>query len=347
MNSADKPASSHVRCADCGAEYRNYEWVPGTPCPKCRSNRFEPVVRVSKASDYESADRSGGFALQDIRFGRLAQWAELITPKQFQRALFQQSQTARQGVQVPDLASLLVRQKAITRREAEAVVSALVVEPGDAADIEFGLAAVRTGLATEADVERCRKIQERIAREGGDPPPLPLLLCEKRVLREAEAVALLKRMEREGKGLIHRIRVSAGAAEAPAHRVARWRTMWHSPAARAGAVAFLLLLAGLVWYRGAASAGRSHVAVRCEHCGAEGGAPLASAWPLECPQCKQKALYPLAVCTQCGERFIVKNMMGYGTACPRCGSTKYKLLTGDVDASRYGPPASAAGRARE
>jgi len=295
-------------------------------------------VHVRTTSDYAAADRSQGFALQDIRFGRLAQWAELITPRQFQRALFRQSQSARQHVPVPDLASLLVKEKALTRRQADAVLSALTVDPGDADDIEFGLAAARTGLATEADVERCRRIQERVAAEGGDVPPLALLLCEKRILKENQVRLLLKRLEREGKGLLHHIRRAAGATMALPSREGRWRPLWYNPAVRVGLVAFLILLTALVWYRGAVARGKAYVAVRCEHCGAEGGAPLSSKWPLECPQCKQKALYPLAVCTQCGERFIVKDIMGYGTSCPRCGSTKYKLLTSDVDASKYAAP---------
>ena len=37
-----------LQCADCGAEYTNYEWTPGTPCPECRSSRFEPVFLPSR-----------------------------------------------------------------------------------------------------------------------------------------------------------------------------------------------------------------------------------------------------------------------------------------------------------
>ena len=81
-----------VRCEDCGAKFDRLAWSPGDLCPKCGSSAFAPVPVRGEASDYSSADRSAAFAIEDIRFGRLAQWAGFVTPKQFQYALFQQKQ---------------------------------------------------------------------------------------------------------------------------------------------------------------------------------------------------------------------------------------------------------------
>ncbi len=86
-----------ARCEDCGAELRNVPWLPGTACPRCGSGHYAPVPVIRTGSDYETADRSQGFAIEDVRFGRLAQWAEMITAKQLQSILHEQRQLAVSG----------------------------------------------------------------------------------------------------------------------------------------------------------------------------------------------------------------------------------------------------------
>jgi len=330
-----KPLARTVRCEDCGAERNNIPWVPGTPCPECSSLRFEPVVVIGGASDYDAADRSSGFALEDIRFGRLATWAQLITPKQLQRALFQQSQRAQRTGSAPDLATIFLKEKTLDKRQIDAILSARCVEPGNTDDIEFGLMAVRLGLVTEAQVSACRKAQRDAMQSGRDAPPLPLLMCEKRILKEGQVLALLQKAELRGKGVLRTIKRAA----AKEHRRQRAGAgiigqLAAQPAARAGAVGLLILLAALFLYRGLIAPEGTYVTVRCANCGAEGGAPLKSEWPIQCPACKAKTMYPLAICLDCGERFIVKNPMGYGVACPKCGASNYKLLTSDLDMAK-------------
>jgi len=327
-----KPLARTVRCEDCGAERKNIPWAPGTPCPECKSLRFEPVVVIGGASDYDAADRSKGFALEDIRFGRLATWAQLISPKQLQRALFQQSRRAQRTGSAPDLAAILLKEKVLDKRQVNAILAARCVETGNTHDIEFGLMAVRLGLVTEARLSACRKAQREAVQSGCDAPPLPLLMCEKRILKEGQVLALLQKAELHGKGLLRTLK-RAAAKERRSRRSDSGLIgqLAKQPVARAGAVALLILLATLFLYRGVVAPEATYVTVRCANCGAEGGAPLNSEWPIQCPGCEAKTMYPLAICLECEERFIVKNPMGYGVTCPKCGASNYKLLTSNLD----------------
>ena len=329
---SNKPAAVKVRCADCGVEFSNYAWTPGTACPKCHGTRFEPVVMVGTQSDYDDADRSQGFAREDIRFGRLAQWAELVTPKQLQRALFQQSQYAKQGGMIPDLASLMVKEKMLTRRQADAILAARCVEPGNTEDIEFGITAVRMGFTTEERVNRCRGQQREAIESGRDVPPLPILACENRFMREAQVLAILKNTEQRHRGLLHTIK---RAAEKPTRRrrgrggAGSFSDFMAQPIVRFGSIAIGALLLGFVVYSLFIAPESRYATVRCDECHAETGMPVTTPWPGKCPACQKNAIYPLAICRQCGKRFIVKDTMGYGLKCPQCGSGEYLMITND------------------
>lgn len=326
------PSAKTIRCQDCGEERTNIPWTPGTPCPACQSLRFEPVVVISTVSDYDSADRSRGFALEDIRFGRLATWANMISPKQLQRALFQQSRHAQRGGSTTDLAGIFLTEKILDKRQVTAILAARCVEPGNTDDIEFGLTAVRLGLATEQQITSCRKTQREAIESGGDAPPLPLLLCEKRILKEGQVLALLKKAEMQGKGLLFILRRNAAKPRRSRRgQAGLFSQLAEYPVARLGAVALLALLVAIFLYTRISSSSTHTAAIRCEKCGAEGGAPVTSEWPLDCPQCHQKSMCPLGICLQCGARFIVKDPLGYGINCPRCGSSNFKMLTNNLN----------------
>ena len=326
------PGARTVRCRDCGETRADLPWVPGIPCPACGSARFEPVVVVSTGSDYDAADRSGGFALEDIRFGRLAVWANMISSSQLQRALFQQSRRARLGGSADDLAGVFLREKTLGRRQVNAIHAARRVDPGNTDDIEFGLMAVRLGLASEQQVTSCRKAQRQVLAAGGDVPPLPLLMCEKRILKEGQVLALLKKAEMQGKCLLFTLRRNAARpARSRKTHANLFGSLVANPTARIVAISALVLLGALFIYANVSGSSTYFATVRCEKCGAEGGMPVKSEWPSPCPQCHNKGLYPLGICLRCGERFIVKNPMGYGINCPRCGSSSFKLITNELD----------------
>ena len=314
-----------VRCESCGGEFSNVTWLPGVPCPRCGSDQLAPVTVVRSSSDFDAADRSQGFALEDVRFGRLAQWADFITPKQFQHALHIQKETARRGGRVPDIAQTMVKQGWLTRRQRDAVLRARSVEPGNREDQDFAQLALNAGKATAEQLEACRAIQEDAAARGRDVPPLPILLYEKRYLREKHVMALLEAAAQRDAGLLAAIRRdAAGEGRKPGDRLARCREYVRQYPQLAVALLVLILVIAFWSYR---SVARTEIAeVQCENCFAIGGAPADSEWPIKCPDCGQKAMYPRAVCLECGKEFIVKGV-GYGTGCPKCGANNYKMIT--------------------
>ncbi len=333
----DKPIAKRVRCKNCGAEYSDYPWTPGTLCPDCNSMYFEPVVVIGTSSDYATADRSQGFAPEDLRFGRLAQWAEFISPKQLQQILFRQGRAALQGSKTQELGRIFLKEKILNRQQVNAILAARCVEPGNTDDLEFGIAARQAGVVTDEQLEECRRLQDEASADGKDVPPLPLLVYEKRYMREAHIIALLRRAEREGKGVLWTIRKPAAASGTiPLDRASgNLRIMLSNPLVRAGLTCVVLLILSAMWYGGIFGAPEDRFIVRCTNCKMETGASVTSKWPVKCGQCEQATVYPLAICMKCGIRFTVKNPAGYGVKCPKCGSIDYKLIIGGkVDADK-------------
>ena len=333
---SNRATGNTVRCDDCGTVFPDFDWTPGMLCPKCASAQFGPVVVIGDNAEYYKADRSGGFALEDVRFGRLAQWAEIITPKQFQKALHDQKQLAAAGKNVPDIGALLVRQKLMNRRQVRAILEARCAVPGSMDDMEFRLAVQRLGYVTEVQVGACQKLQKRAAAEGADPLPLPLMLHEKRLMQENQIVALLKSALAQGKGLLSRIERASGKERRMANKARGGVLTRKAQLIRIGLAIALPIIMVFVWHH-TLGGGVELARVRCLKaeggCGAEGGAPANSNWPVKCPECEKEAVYPLAICLECGETFPVTNFSDYGepTTCPKCGATKHKIITEDLD----------------
>jgi hypothetical protein len=335
-DTAGQPVAKRVQCKDCGAEEHNAFWMPGMACPQCGSKNYEPVVEIARRSDYAGADRSQGFAREDIRFGRLAQWAEIISPRQLQRALFRQSRMGADSGRIKDLAALLLKDKALTKSQVERIHQARNVVPGNTEDMQFGIAVVQNGLATDRQVKECLRIQQELYDTGSDVPPLPLLLYEKRYVKEGHILALLKASELKGGGLLHRIKHGARVVDHDAERrPGRLRTVLSLPAVQ---VTILLLAIGvgiLMWggFLGGGAALRTKV--KCSHCGAETGRPVGSKWPLTCEVCGKEGFVPIGICLKCGERVLMpKGLLGtYACPDPDCSGSgeDIRMLTTDID----------------
>jgi len=316
-SAARKTIVCTARCEDCGNLSAKVSWSPGDTCPHCGSHHFAPVPRIRGNSDYESADRSQGFAIEDIRFGRLAVWAGMLAQKRFQT----------------DLGTLLVQQKMLTKRQKAALLRVLVAVPGNSADREFVQTAAKSGYIGEDRLAACEALQSKMAREDLDAPPLPLLAYERRLLKENQVVALLKSMEQRGCGLLHNIQ--EGAYGSATHAIGALLGSGKDKRARVkqiAAVAIILLAAVFLVYRFAG--GPAYAQVKCESCGAEFGAPENSDWPIECPECGEEAVYSLVMCRACGEYYISKGI-GYGKSCPKCKSPNFIPVTNKTEAERH------------
>ena len=329
LNASEKT----VRCEDCGARFEKLPWSPGAPCPKCGSSDFGPVPTRGGVSDYAAADRSAAFALEDIRFGRLAQWAGFITPKQLQYALYQQKQFVAAGRKVPDIGALFMQEKVMSRPQVQAVLAARRSQPRNTEDAEFAAAARRLGQATEAQITECRRMQDEAAQAGYDAVPLPLLLYEKRYMQENQILALMMNFERQNTGLLPRIRRLAEPVKAKPlkeqilgepHSLGRY--------ARVGV---FCIVAVFILYSSVTLVKRltPDVKVRCEKCLGEFFASPTAGWPVKCPNCGAKEAYSLVLCQNCGEIYLFHGGIGYGAAavCPKCHGTHYELITAVMD----------------
>jgi len=283
-----------------------------------------PVIR--RGSDYDSADRSQGFAIEDVRFGRLATWAGLTTAKRVQIALHQQRQMAQAGGRPPPLGALLMEQKVLTKRQVEAVLAQLGAGPGSPADAAFIEAARASGFVSVDKIAACQRLQQELAESGHDAPPLPLLLYEKRFLQENQIIALLKAAEMRQAGLAYAINRDAQGVSAVDQLLgpSEERHVDKRLIAALG-VAIALFLVWLAFFAGKPAT----ATVECSKCHAIGGAPENSRFPLPCPQCSEKAMFPQAICLECGHRFPVEGV-GYGSACPKCKSTRFRMITNKV-----------------
>jgi len=318
-----------ARCDDCGNSSPNTSWSPGTACPQCGSHHFAPVPVIRKGSDYDSADRSQGFAIEDVRFGRMALWAGLISAKRLQLALHQQRQVAQSGRPPIDLAKMLKEQKHISTKEANAVMSALLRDSDPGGDAEFAIAAIQSGYVRESQVEACKRIQLSMTQAGKDAPPLPLLLHEKRHLQENQILALLKTAAQRQSGLLHNIAQDVSGSSGGFFE----KTFGSGDDAIATPKQAALLAALLLFiiFIGIKKMHKTTYAETwCIECLTQAGAQSDSAWPIRCTECKKNAVYPQGICLQCAESYPIQGM-GYGVKCPECGSGMYKLKTNDLD----------------
>lgn len=329
-NSGQHKTPRTVKCGHCGAVHKNLPWAPGDTCPKCDSEDLSPVVAKGQ-SDYERADRSSAYSIEDIRFGRLAQWAELASAKQIQYALHQQNLAAKAGQPVPDIGRLLLKDKVIDQRQFDAVLAIRRGKPGTKEDIDLAHAAVKLGYVTQDQVNECRRQQVEMDTAGRDVVPLPLLLVERRLMQENQMLALLKNADRSESGMLHRLRKAQvdPNKEAALDRLIGEKDSQLRPYRIAGIIALPVALL-LVWYF-ILSGPSTFVTVQCTNknpmCAAVFAVPEGTRFPCACIECKQKTAYAQAMCKDCGATFPVMGMAGYGVSCPRCRSTQFIMVT--------------------
>ena len=91
-------------------------------CGACGADQLAPAPIIEGAVDYSIADRSKGYAIEDIRFGKIAQWAGFISPYQYNQALAKQKQIAETGQHAPHIAQVLISQKIMDQLQMKAVL---------------------------------------------------------------------------------------------------------------------------------------------------------------------------------------------------------------------------------
>ena len=285
------------------------------------------------AVDYAMADRSQGYAIEDIRFAKAAQWAGLITSSQYQEAFNRQNAYVDSGQAPPPIGDVLHKMRALTRAGEAAILHYRSLERPNQEDDDLLRLAVQNEFLDKAKAEEVRKLQKELVQEGLDSPPLACLLYEKRYLHENQILALLQKQAGGQAGLIYRVQTDVeentettserflGAKGTPQ------RKFWLF------ALVGLLVLVALMATRKAVTAPPKYINTFCVNCETRGGLPFNTDWPAKCKDCATRtpSVYPLAICKRCGHSMVVKDKK-LPKACPDCGARdKVIWFTADIN----------------
>ncbi len=312
-----------LRCGECGATYRRLKWSPGMKCPKCGSQEFMPVAIIGGAIDYTLADRSHGYALEDIRFAQLAKWSGLITPNQYTQALSRQRQIGAEGGKTPHIAQVLINEGIMNTAETSAVFSYMCLPRPDDEDNALGNLAIEKKWATTRQVKECMDELAMMSRARHEVPPLVQLLFEKRIINENQVLALcqlvnkrkfgpkfyLNRFYEENRELTAAEKIM-GTKDQPERRRAFY------------IFSTLFILALVVWGHAFFGDQGDKIWYLCENpdCKAY-HKPFLGEWndvfPAECPVCHKKTLFCARKCMRCGALFGAAGWWGQYT-CPVC-----------------------------
>ncbi len=321
-----------ARCEDCGFILRNIPWREGFRCPRCRSTKFLPVPVSGAAVDYALADRSKGYAIEDIRFAKLALWSGLISSTQYQEAFNEQNEFVAAKASPPPIGQILEKRKALRKIESDAIIQYRILERPSPDDAEFARLALQAKYTTEDRIQECLERMDQDKKLGREPAPLACLLYEKRYLQENQVLALVQKQLAKGGGLAAAIRKQVQKNDV------RFLDKTLGPKGsprRALRMAMLGVLGViLVAYLSTFlfSSASIRVATRCHNCGVRSAMAYDTPWPAKCPECSATvpSVYPLAVCMRCGELHDV--MDGELPAkCSRCGANTVKWLTAGID----------------
>ena len=314
--------SKVLRCEHCTSTFRNVVWSEGARCPRCRSPRYSPLPVLGRAVDYALADRAQGYAVEDIRFAKIAQWAGFITSGQYQEAFNRQNEYVSAGGAVPTIGDVLIKMKALSPLQVEFVLEYRCRERPNMEEAGFARLAVQGKLCTEARIEECEKAQVAEKKLGHDPPPLACVLYEKRYMQENQIQAVLQKQFEAETGLAWDARrfVEENTVK-PAERLLGLKGTPERK--KRVAVASMLAVALLfVGGRQLASARAAFVATLCTNqtCSTRSGMPYNTNWPARCPVCRNDppTVYPLAICEFCAELHVVQDRT-LPAVCSKCG----------------------------
>jgi DNA-directed RNA polymerase subunit RPC12/RpoP len=332
-----------LACARCGKRMLNPGVTAELRCAACGSEKMVPVPLWGGSVEYALADRSQGYALEDIRFGKIATWAGLISLNQYNDAMAIQKECLGLPGRIPSLAEIMIQKKFLTRAQVEAVLQARVEAADDPSDDEFGKLAMDKSGLTQARYISARQVQLEYSTKKREVPPLPVVVYEKRYMQEKEIQAVLQYQEQQRRGQNYRIKKELEGQVVPTSerlfgvKGSAGRRTRLIGAGLAGLVLLVFLIVSL-WGTG------DLVLSKCTNpkCGKRYTEKLKSDWPVYCPACKERTIEPFAVCLKCGEEFTIANIASLTNKCPKCGSSQYSLETKKVNVAEIKAKAKAA-----
>ena len=333
MSSKVAMSSAVVQCDNCGRRFENPSGDAERLCPDCGSEKLSGVTLWGGSVEYALADRRQGYALEDIRFGKLAQWTEMILVNQYTDGMNAQRERLGQPGRIPSLAEVLLSQGVLNKKQVEVLLKARVGAWQDDSDEQFGKLAMESSLLTTAQYVKAREVQLELSAKGREVPPLPLVVYEKRFMQENAILAILKLQEQQGRGLGRLVRRPFEKTGPPVTEVLFGKKGSRERRQRLlGAAAVAVVLLVMAWSMGF-FARTEYVETLCVNCGLRAAAARSSKWPLACGKCSKRAVYPEAICRKCGKVFAIQRSDPgeAGVKCPQCGAIDFVLVTKDVN----------------
>lgn len=309
-------------CKECNVIIRCGHWQLGETCPQCGSRNVFPVTVVSGAVDYALADRSGGYAIEDIRFARLAKWLGLIHQKQYERSLERQMRAARSGRLAPDIGQVMVDNRLLTDEQMCCILQVLAAVRPDKSDMEFGEYAQERGFIADEAYQAALRQQGEIEKQVNNVPALPYLLLEKNAMREAQVLGILRFQRKRETGLLAEYDHAMRQLHPPKVR----RTL---PKRQVVCVGILVLLAAFWTHKitRAIYAPKSWVPLGCKRCWNMDiwEVPQGRRFPMLCPWCNRRSAYLVFECRHCRRVRFERDL--YDTSlCPYCNKARLKRM---------------------
>ena len=309
-------------CRDCGTVLRSESWELGEVCPTCQSRNVFPVTVISGAVDYVIADRSRGYAIEDIRFGQLAKWLNLIGEEDYRGALQKQTRMAQSGKPVNDIAQVLVSSGHLTDEQKICLLGVFAADRPNNSDIEFAEYAQEREFISQENYDLALLEQSRMDKSVSNIPALPFMLLERRLISEPQAVSVLKFQRRREGGLLGEFDGRMATLNPPKKRMALPK--------KKIACLCIVLFAGAFWLSRIARARygpRAWIPLGCKRCANMDiwQVPIDQKFPMTCPWCERRGAYLVFECHGCGQVRFEGDL--YDTAvCPHCEKTRLKRL---------------------
>jgi len=288
-------------------------------CPKCKSPDFFPVTIIGGAVDYTLADRSHGYALEDIRFAQLAKWSGLITPNQYTQALSRQRQLASQSTSAPHIAQVMVSEGILQSPESASVFQIMCKERPDEGDEVFATIVVQNRLVKPERVEECKAAQQQTAKSKHEVPPLGQIMFEKRLLSENQVQAIYRKMVARRQGLVFEM-AQAYEQNRELSTFEKMAGTKDEPERRKGfyIMSGLFALVLLFWsWQFFFSGGGEAMWFHCDACAKSYESTFSDTFPMKCKLCKEVEARFARKCGDCGEVFGTNGWWGR-VSCPHC-----------------------------
>jgi len=317
-----------LKCPACGAGFRAMEWQAGMKCPECGSDEIAPAMLTEGAVDYSIANRRKGYAIEDIRFGKIAQWTGFISPYQYNQALAKQKQIADSGQEAPPIGQVLMSQSVLTDVQVRAILTVYDKPRPDADDREFVEVAVQNKFISKEQGSEVLA-RQREMKKNSTPPPVSVLMLEQRLMKENQIVAILRAQHKRTMGPIHEVMDVIEQNREPTV-LEKYIGKKGDPMRKYRAAAYISVGAFLVlvwaWYWGFLKFSTERAPFYCVECKKTWIGKVRRTVPVKCPYCKkQGGLYGF-FCEKCRRAYGLPQREGR-KKCTHCGSMLFAVLT--------------------